>query len=119
SERVVKGTLKRRIRSKIGDLGARAVRDRIAAYQLAKKLEQGGACSGFTAFGKYFGFSDILGCIEFLGRYLLTSPKKVCYAATSYSRRCETSFDRQSLLAIPKAKASRITHSQGSQKRST
>jgi len=93
SARGVKSTLRRRIRSKIGDLGARAVRKRIAAYQLAKKLEQGGACSGFTAFGKDFGFSDILGCVEFLGRYLLTSPKKAFYAATCYST-CETSSQR-------------------------
>src|SRR5262249_35708078 len=83
TEAVVKNTLQGQIRSKIGDLGARAVRERIAAYQLAKKLEQGGASSGFTAFGKDFGFSDILGCVEFLGRYLLTSPKKAFYAATS------------------------------------
>src|SRR5262249_42283874 len=42
SEGFVKSSLKRRIRSKIGDLGARTVRERIAAYQLAQKLEQGG-----------------------------------------------------------------------------
>ena len=90
---VVKNTLKGRIRSKIGDLGARTVRDRIAAYQLAQKLEQGGACSGFSAFGKDFGFSDILGCVEFLGRYLLTTPKKAFYEATPYSP-CETISER-------------------------
>jgi glycosyltransferase involved in cell wall biosynthesis len=84
-EAVVKNTLKGRIRSKIGDLGVRTVRKRIAAYQLARKLEQGGACAEFSAFGKDFGFSDILGCIEFLGRYLPTTPKKPVYEATSYS----------------------------------
>jgi len=91
-EGVVKRTLKGRIRSKIGDLGVRTVRERIAAYQLAQKLERGGAHSGFTAFGKDFGFSDILGCVEFLGRYLPTTPKKAFYDATSYSP-CETSFE--------------------------
>ena len=90
---VVKNTLKGRIRSKIGDLGARTVRERIAAYQLAQKLEQGGARSGFKAFGKDFSFSDILGCVEFLGRYLVTTPEKAFYDATSYSS-CETSSER-------------------------
>jgi len=90
---VVKNTLKGRIRSKIGDLGARTLRERIAVYQLAQKLEQGGAGSGFRAFGKDFGFSDILGCVEFLGRCLVNTPKKAFYDATSYSP-CETSFDR-------------------------
>ena len=93
SERVVKRTLKRRIRSKIGDLGARTVRERIAAYQLAQKLAQGGARSGFSAFGKDFGFSNILGCVEFLGRYLVSAPEKAFYDTTSYSP-CETSSDR-------------------------
>jgi len=90
---VVKNTLKGRIRSKIGDLGARTLRERIAVYQLAQKLEQGGARSGFRAFGKDFGFSDILGCVEFLGRCLVNTPKKAFYDATSYNP-CETSFDR-------------------------
>src|SRR5262245_833923 len=93
SERVEKGTLKRRIRSKIGDLGARAVRDRIAVFQLAQKLEQGGAPSGFRAFGKDFGFSDILECVEFLAHYLPNPAKKVCYDATCYST-CETNPER-------------------------
>ena len=69
------------------------MRERIAAYQLAQKLEQGGARSGFRACGKDFGFSDILGCVEFLGRYLPTTPKKAFYEATSYSP-CETSSER-------------------------
>ena len=89
----MKNTLKGRIRSKIGDLGARTVRERIAAYQLAQKLEQGGASSGFRACGKDFGFSDILGCVEFLGRYLLTTPKKTFYDTVSHSP-CESSTER-------------------------
>ena len=90
---IVKSTLKGRLRSKIGDLGARTVRERIAAYQLAQKLEQGGACLGFRALGKDFGFSGILGCVEFLGRYLPKTAKKVVFNATSYNP-CETSFER-------------------------
>src|SRR5215813_7289178 len=93
SEGGVKRTLKGRIRSKIGDLGARTVRDRIAVYQLAQKLAQGGARSGFSAFGKDLGFSDILGCVEFLGRYVVTPPDKAFYPASSHSI-YETSSDR-------------------------
>src|SRR5262249_11683134 len=93
SEGAVKRTLKGRIRSKIGDLGARTVRERIAAYQLAQKLAQDGARSGFSAFGKDFGFSDILGCIEFLGRYVVTPLDKAFYPASSHSI-YETSSDR-------------------------
>jgi glycosyltransferase involved in cell wall biosynthesis len=92
SECAVKRTLKGRIRSKVGDFGARTVLERIAAYQLAQKLKQGGAGSGFKAFGKDFGFLDILGCVEFLGRYLLTTPNNAFYGATSSL--CETSSDR-------------------------
>ena len=92
-ERVEKGTLKRRIRSKIGDLGARTVRERIAVYQLTQKLEQGGARSGFRALGKDFNFSNILGCVDFLERYLPKTAKKVVFNASSYST-CETSSER-------------------------
>jgi uncharacterized protein (DUF433 family) len=81
----LKKTLKGRIRSKIGDLGARTVRERIATYQLAQKLEQGGARSGFTASGKDFSFSDILECVEFLGRYLPNTARTVSYDATAHS----------------------------------
>ena len=81
----MKTTLKGRIRSKIGDLGARTVRERIAAYQLAQKLERGGARTGFKASGKDFGFSDILECVEFLVRYI-TTPEKAFYDSASYSR---------------------------------
>jgi len=93
SDGVVRRTLKGKIRSKIGDLGARTVRERIAAYQLAQKLEQGGARSGFTAFGKDFSFSDILECVEFLGHYLPNPATKVSYDATCYST-CETNPER-------------------------
>jgi glycosyltransferase involved in cell wall biosynthesis len=90
---VVKNTLKGRIRSKIGDLGARTVRERIATYQLAQKLEQGGAGAGFRAFGKDFGFSNILECVEFLGRHLMSSPNKGFYDSISFSP-CEASSER-------------------------
>src|SRR5262249_28607689 len=90
---VAKSALKGRIRSKIGDLGARTVRERIAAYQLAQKLKLGGARSGFRAFGKDFGFSDILACVEFLGRYLPNTATKVLHDATSHST-CESSSER-------------------------
>src|SRR5262249_8808249 len=92
-ERVETGTLKRRTRSTIGDLGARTVRELIAAYQPAQKLAQGGARSVFSAVGKDFGFSNILGCVEFLGRYIVSTPEKAFYDATSYSP-CENSSDR-------------------------
>lgn len=37
------------------------------AYQVAQKLEKGTLRSGFWASGDDFGFTDILGCAEFLG----------------------------------------------------
>jgi hypothetical protein len=55
-----------RLRATIGDLGGRALRRRIQAYQLAQKLEQGTWNSKFQAFGDDFGFSDVLGCADFL-----------------------------------------------------
>jgi hypothetical protein len=63
-----KDTVTSRIRSMIGELGVRTVRDRIASRQLLQKLERGGASAGFAAVGKDFGFSEILGCTEFLSR---------------------------------------------------
>ncbi len=67
---VEKNTLGRRIRSTIGDLGARIVRDRIAARKLARTMEQSGMHGGFRAFGATARFSDILGCAEFLACHL-------------------------------------------------
>ncbi len=60
--------LARRLRSTIGDLGARAVRRRLQASQLARRLERGPVQSGFYAYGEDFGFFDVLGCAEFLTR---------------------------------------------------
>lgn len=56
------------LRLMVGDLGARAVRRRLHARQVTRKLEQGTLRSGFFASGDQFGFADILGCAEFLGR---------------------------------------------------
>src|SRR5207302_4016318 len=56
-----KDILLRRIRSTVANLGARRVRQRIQAYQLAQKLERGAADSGYRAFGEDFEFSVILG----------------------------------------------------------
>lgn len=67
---VEKNRLTQRIRSTIGDLGARKVRDRIAVFQLAQKLEGTGTHSGFRADGKDFGFSDILECADFLADHI-------------------------------------------------
>ena len=68
----VKDVLVSRMRSTIGNLGARHVRQHILAHQLAQKLERGPLRSGFSAFGKDFGFDDILGCAEFLARNVTT-----------------------------------------------
>jgi len=66
-----KVTVTARIRSMIADLGVRTIRDRIEARQLVRKFERGEANSGFRASGKTFGFSDILGCTEFLSRTVI------------------------------------------------
>jgi glycosyltransferase involved in cell wall biosynthesis len=58
--------LLRRLRSTVGDLGARTLRQRVRTYRLAQELAQGIMASGFQASGDDFGFSDILGCAEFL-----------------------------------------------------
>ena len=65
--------LAKRLRSIIGDLGARRVRERIRTHQLAERLEQGEAHSGFRASGNDFGFHDILGCTEFLTRNIVSA----------------------------------------------
>jgi hypothetical protein len=57
-----------RVRSVIGNLGARNLRRRIRASQLARHLERGPVQSGFYASGDDFGFFDVLGCAEFLSR---------------------------------------------------
>lgn len=71
-----KEVLLRRLRSTVADLGGRRMRQRVRAYQLAQKLAQGVVYSGFHASGEDFGFSDILGCAEFLTAHLPTLHKK-------------------------------------------
>ncbi len=62
--------LKQQLRSTVGNLGVRALRRRMQTRQLAHKLARGAAHAGFWASGDDFGFSDVLGCAEFLGRHL-------------------------------------------------
>ena len=69
--RAAKTPLSGRLRSMFVDLGARAVRRRIQAYQLAQKLERGTLDSKFRAFGDDFGFSTVLGCADFLLRRVI------------------------------------------------
>jgi hypothetical protein len=65
--------LMEQLRSTIGDLGVRSLRQRVRAHQLAQKLEKGSLRSGFSASGDDFGFADILGCAEFLGAHVAHS----------------------------------------------
>ena len=65
--------LARQLRSVIGDLGARSLRRRLQASQLARRLERGPVQSGFYAYGEDFGFFDVLGCAEFLSRCTKTN----------------------------------------------
>ena len=68
----------KRIRSKIGDLGARRIRDRIRrkkearekALQDGQRIKGGEFYSGFRISGADFGFDDIIGCSDFLGRII-------------------------------------------------
>ena len=68
--------LARRLRSTIGNLGVRAVRRRLRASQLARRLSRGPVQSGFYAYGEDFGFFDVLGCAEFLTRTIGDSKGK-------------------------------------------
>jgi glycosyltransferase involved in cell wall biosynthesis len=64
------------LRATIGDLGARNLRRRLRASQLARRLERGVIRSGFYAAGEDFGFSNVLECAEFLSRYILNNDNK-------------------------------------------
>jgi hypothetical protein len=75
---VEKSTLSQRIRSTIGDLGARTVRERIAAHRLGHTLEGTGMHAGFRALGINSRFSDILGCAEFLASHIPPATEQ-CY----------------------------------------
>jgi glycosyltransferase involved in cell wall biosynthesis len=59
-----------RLRSTVAGLGGRALRQRLRTYQLSQELAQGTRKSGFCASGDDFGFSDIMGCAEFLAANL-------------------------------------------------
>ncbi len=49
-------------------LEVRSLRRRLRARQLAQELKKGALSEGFSASGDDFGFTDILGCAEFLDR---------------------------------------------------
>jgi len=68
----------KRIRSKIGDLGARKIRDRMRrneevrtrTLQDGDKVKHGEVYSGFRISGADFEFNNILGCSDFLERII-------------------------------------------------
>jgi glycosyltransferase involved in cell wall biosynthesis len=66
AQSVATDILTRRLRSTVADLGGRTLRRRMRSRQLAQKLRQGRFRSSFRAYGEDFGFSDILGCADFL-----------------------------------------------------
>jgi hypothetical protein len=57
-------------RSLARKLGLSTLRRRAHAYRLGQKLAQGAAHSGFSASGDDFGFTNVLGCAEFLNMLL-------------------------------------------------
>jgi hypothetical protein len=63
-----KNSLTARLRTTVGALGGRALRRRLNAYQLAQKLQSRQVRGRFVAHGEDFGFTDIVGCAEFLMR---------------------------------------------------
>jgi hypothetical protein len=65
-----KERLAKRLRGAIGDFGARTLRRRLKASQLARRLERGEVHTGFYAAGEDFGFSNVLECAEFLSRHI-------------------------------------------------
>ena len=85
-----RGRLSARIRSTVGDLGGRTLRERINALRLARKLQRGAGSFGFHAFGKHFGFSNILECTEFLSHTVmpLRSEELVVNASETYETSC-------------------------------
>jgi hypothetical protein len=72
----VKERLARGLRATIGDLGARAMRRRLKASQLARQLDRGELHSKFSAFGEDFGFFNVLECAKFLSRVLSKADDK-------------------------------------------
>jgi glycosyltransferase involved in cell wall biosynthesis len=61
-----------RLRSSIGNAGARNLQRRIRANRTARNLRRGGARSGFSVPGAAFGFGNVLESAGFLAR--ITSP---------------------------------------------
>ena len=61
-----------RLRSSIGDAGARDLRRRLQGNRKARNLRRGNARSGFSASGAAFGFANVLESARFLAR--VTSP---------------------------------------------
>ena len=77
-------TLWKTLRSSIGDLGVRRVRDRVRKSQQVRKrtkqdalkFKRGELNSGLSISGEDFGFYDILKCADFLGRITAVSRGK-------------------------------------------
>jgi Glycosyl transferase family 2 len=67
--------LMQQLRSTVGDLGVRSLRRRVRVHQVAQRLEKGELHSGFSVSGDDFGFSDILGCADFLGTHVAHSSR--------------------------------------------
>ncbi len=68
-----KETFSQRSRSLIGNLGVRALRQRMKTVKNARKVKRGEVRSGFNVSGSDFSFYDILGCAAFLKR-VVSSP---------------------------------------------
>jgi glycosyltransferase involved in cell wall biosynthesis len=59
------------VRTIVADFRSRAVHTRARGYLLARRLRNGDRFGAFWAPGDQFGFSDILGCAEFLSRSVI------------------------------------------------
>jgi hypothetical protein len=68
-------TLWRAVRSRLGDMGARALRHRMNERRSARHVRGGQATAGFHVRGGDFGFHTIGGCAEFL-MDLVPSPER-------------------------------------------
>jgi hypothetical protein len=68
-----KKSLPRQLRDTIGKLGGRRLQQWMLRRQQAWKIQRGDVHSGFRVSGEDFGFSNIVGCAEFLGRVASTA----------------------------------------------
>jgi hypothetical protein len=59
------------VRSAVGRLGVRAVRQSLGARRTVRRVRRGDVVSGFAVSGSDFRFDGIVGCAEFLGRVVL------------------------------------------------